>query len=151
MAEFKERLKQLRKEKKMTQVRLGELLNYGYTAIANYESGRNQPAITDLKKIAAIFDVSLDYLLGVSDTRQPYNINQDPEKWNQFLRYYSLLNSKSLNELLLFMQWLTFKEEKEEQDNINKTTPYNEPYAYRKPTAIPSLRVAQNSKEYKKD
>ena len=45
MQEFKDRLKMLRKEKKLTQVKLGEMLNYGYTAIANYESGRNQPSI----------------------------------------------------------------------------------------------------------
>ncbi len=49
--EFKDRLKALRKEKKLTQVKLGEMLNYGYTAIANYESGRNQPSISDLKKL----------------------------------------------------------------------------------------------------
>ena len=52
LQEFKDRLKMLRKEKKLTQVKLGEMLNYGYTAIANYESGRNQPSIPDLKKIA---------------------------------------------------------------------------------------------------
>ena len=50
LQEFKDRLKMLRKEKKLTQVKLGEMLNYGYTAIANYESGRNQPSIPDLKK-----------------------------------------------------------------------------------------------------
>lgn len=35
----------------MTQMRLGNLLNYGYTAIANYESGRNNPCIEDLKNL----------------------------------------------------------------------------------------------------
>ena len=53
--EFKDRLKMLRKEHRYTQVKLGEMLNYGYTAIANYESGRNQPSIPDLKKIASIY------------------------------------------------------------------------------------------------
>ena len=41
--EFKDRLKALRKEKKLTQVKLGEMLNYGYTAIANYESVETSP------------------------------------------------------------------------------------------------------------
>ena len=58
--EFKDRLKMLRKERRLTQVKLGEMLNYGYTAIANYESGRNQPSIPDLKKIAAIFNMKPD-------------------------------------------------------------------------------------------
>ena len=65
--EFKERLKSLRKERKLTQSALGSILNYGYTAISNYESGRNEPSITDLKKIAEFFDVSMDYLLCVND------------------------------------------------------------------------------------
>ena len=80
--EFKDRLKALRKEKKLTQVKLGEMLNYGYTAIANYESGRNQPSISDLKKIASIFNVSMDYLLGVNDIRYPYVIDDETAATN---------------------------------------------------------------------
>ena len=84
--EFKDRLKALRKEKKLTQVKLGEMLNYGYTAIANYESGRNQPSISDLKKIASIFNVSMDYLLGVNDIRYPYVIDDETAAFNEGLR-----------------------------------------------------------------
>lgn len=65
--EFKDRLKKLREEKGLTQKKLASLLNYSYTAIANYESGRNQPKISDLIRLADILNVSVDYLLGVSD------------------------------------------------------------------------------------
>ena len=66
--EFRERLKFLRENyyingKKLTQTQLANILGYGYTAISNYESGRNEPSISDLKKIAGFFNVSLDYLL----------------------------------------------------------------------------------------
>lgn len=104
--EFKDRLKALRKEKKLTQVKLGEMLNYGYTAIANYESGRNQPSIPDLKKIASIFNVSMDYLLGVNDIRYPYVIDDETAKFNEFRRYYSMLEEESKNDLLLYMEFL---------------------------------------------
>ena len=67
--EFKDRLKHLRKEKNLTQIELASLLHYGYTAIANYENGRNQPRISDLVRLANIFGVSLDYLVGVSDVK----------------------------------------------------------------------------------
>lgn len=110
--EFKDRLKILRKEKRLTQVKLGEMLNYGYTAIANYESGRNQPSISDLKKIASIFNVSMDYLLGVNDIRHPYVIDDETAKFNEFRRFYALLNDDSKSELLLFMQWLIERENK---------------------------------------
>ena len=63
--EFKDRLKMLRKERRLTQVKLGEMLNYGYTAIANYESTRNEPSFDDLIKLADLLDVTTDELLGV--------------------------------------------------------------------------------------
>lgn len=63
--EFKTRLKELRKARHMTQSELGKHLCYGYTAIANYESGKNQPSIQVLIKLSELFDVSVDYLLGV--------------------------------------------------------------------------------------
>ena len=64
MKEFAENLKAYRKAKKVTQQELSEALGYGYTAIANYESGRNEPSLQDLVRIADFFDVSVDSLLG---------------------------------------------------------------------------------------
>lgn len=73
--EFKDRLKHLRKEKNLTQIELASILHYGYTAIANYENGRNQPRINDLIRLANAFGVSLDYLVGISDVK--YYMTQD--------------------------------------------------------------------------
>lgn len=140
--EFKDRLKALRKEKRLTQVKLGEMLNYGYTAIANYESGRNQPSIPDLKKIASIFNVSMDYLLGVNDIRHPYVIDDDTAEFNEFRRRYALLNEESKEKLLDYMQFLAFQETTSPRVPANKS--YGEPEL--RPTA---LRVAQKSDEYK--
>lgn len=67
--EFPKRLRALRKEKKLTQTKLASELHYGYTAIANYESGRNEPNIRDLTKLANILNVSIDYLVGNSDIK----------------------------------------------------------------------------------
>ena len=97
--QFKDRLRMLRKEKKMTQMRLGNLLNYGYTAIANYESGRNNPCIEDLKKLAAIFNVSMDYLLCVNDIRHPYIKDDTSNEFNEVRRFYAKLSPKKIDEL----------------------------------------------------
>ena len=67
MLVFSERLREVRKAKDVTQVQLGKMLDYGYTAIANYESGRNEPSHADLCRIADYLDVSIDYLLGRTD------------------------------------------------------------------------------------
>lgn len=68
---FAERLKLLRKEKGMTQSDLSEILGYGYTAIANYESGRNQPSLKDIQRLCKVLNVSSDYLIGISEIRNP--------------------------------------------------------------------------------
>ena len=60
---FKDRLRQLRIERKIGQGELGEILNYGATAISNYETGRNEPSIGDLIRLADFFNVSVDYLI----------------------------------------------------------------------------------------
>ena len=79
--ELAKRLRQLRKENNLTQAKLSSMLNYGYTAIANYESGRNEPSLKDVRKLANIFNVSVDYLIG--------NSNIAHQKQNN---YYEKLN-----------------------------------------------------------
>ncbi len=140
--EFKDRLKMLRKEHRYTQVKLGEMLNYGYTAIANYESGRNQPSIPDLKKIASIFNVSMDYLLGVNDIRHPYVIDDETAEFNEFRRHYAMLNDNSKDDLMLYMQFLIDRQARLEQKG-GKSGEYGE--AEPKSTV---LRAAQKPDDY---
>lgn len=64
---FKERLKYLRTVKGVTQKEVANTLNYGYSAVSNYEGGRCEPSISDLIKLANYFGVSVDYLVGNSD------------------------------------------------------------------------------------
>lgn len=71
---FAKRLRELRKEKGLSQVELGEHLGYGYTAISSYETGRNEPSYSDLIRICEMLDVSADYILGISDIRKPYAV-----------------------------------------------------------------------------
>ncbi len=64
MSDFAKNLRLLRLQRKLTQEKLGCVLHYGSTAIANYESGRNEPSLDDLIRLADFFDVSTDELLG---------------------------------------------------------------------------------------
>lgn len=61
------RLKSLRKEKKLTQAKLANILGVSQQSIAFYENDKREPEIKILKKIADYFDVSVDYLLGRSN------------------------------------------------------------------------------------
>lgn len=60
------RIKYLREKKNMTQTELSEMLEMKtYTTVSKWESDDNFPKGRDLKKLAEIFNVSSDYLLGI--------------------------------------------------------------------------------------
>ena len=59
-----ENLKSLRKEKGLTQDQLSKLIGIAQTTYAGYETGRYEPDIETLIKIADYFKVSVDYLVG---------------------------------------------------------------------------------------
>ena len=67
MAEFKDRIKQLRKSKNLLQRDLSEYLGITVRAYQHYETGTRFPDFKGLQKLADYFQVSVDYLMGRSD------------------------------------------------------------------------------------
>lgn len=66
------RIKDLREDKDMLQKDVAELLNISQTNYSKYELGKINIPINTLKKLALIFDTSIDYLLGLTNERKPY-------------------------------------------------------------------------------
>ncbi len=64
---FSERLKELRKSANLTQQQMAEKLNIKQQSYARYEYGTGEPNLDTVVKLTEIFDVSSDYLLGISD------------------------------------------------------------------------------------
>lgn len=64
---FAERLKELRKEKGISQAALAKGLQVSYAVVCYWETDRSEPTAPNLVKIAEFFDVSVDYLLGRAD------------------------------------------------------------------------------------
>lgn len=58
------RLREIRKSRGISQLRLAMDLNMNQNTISRYETGEREPGISDLIKIADYFDVSIDYLVG---------------------------------------------------------------------------------------
>ena len=58
------RLRELRKENKLSQEKLGKILGVSKVSVSGYESGNRIPSLEILNKILNFFDVSADYLLG---------------------------------------------------------------------------------------
>ncbi|MBQ4121981.1 MAG: helix-turn-helix transcriptional regulator [Clostridia bacterium] len=61
------RLKELRKKRKISQLKLALDLNMSQNSISRYETGEREADYETLIKFADYFDVSLDYLLGRCD------------------------------------------------------------------------------------
>ena len=63
------RIKELREELRWTQEDLGKLLNVQKSAVSKYETGRVQLTDEIIEKLVNIFNVSSDYILGITETR----------------------------------------------------------------------------------
>ena len=72
------RVKELRKQKHITQEELGKVLDIQKAAISKYENGRAEPSTEVLKKMSAYFGVSIDYLLGNSTSKELPGSNLPP-------------------------------------------------------------------------
>ncbi len=58
-------LKELRKEKGLTQKQISKLLSKSETGYASWEQGLAEPSINDIRLLCEIYDVSSDFLLGL--------------------------------------------------------------------------------------
>lgn len=65
--DFSQRIVTIRKQHKMTQEKVGELVNMSQRSVANWESGERCPSIPTLIELSEKFNVSIDYMLGCSD------------------------------------------------------------------------------------
>lgn len=64
------RIRELRKMNGFTQLELANLLNVGQTTVANYEKGIRLPDAAMLNKIASLFGVTMDFLIGRTGTKE---------------------------------------------------------------------------------
>jgi len=71
------RLKQLRENRKLTQEGLAEVIGVSTQQVYRWEVGKNDPTGDMIVKMAMLFEVSSDYLLGLSDDPLPYSSRGD--------------------------------------------------------------------------
>lgn len=62
-----DRIKELRKEKNLSQIQLASQIGVSQKAIDYWELGTNEPKSSYIIKLAKYFDVSADYLLGIDE------------------------------------------------------------------------------------
>lgn len=69
MIDFAQKLKMLRQQRGLTQLQLSQQLNITKAMISAYETGTRYPSFDILIKIARLFNVTTDYLLGLENNK----------------------------------------------------------------------------------
>ena len=64
---FKNRLKELRLSKGLSQMQLAKQLNISQSAIAKWELGKTEPTASYIIMLAVFFNETTDYLLGLEN------------------------------------------------------------------------------------
>ena len=63
-----ERIKELRKKRKLSQRELAERINVSQQTVGSWETGRSEPNSDMMLRLSELFGVTLDYLLGKNQT-----------------------------------------------------------------------------------
>lgn len=71
------RIKELREDADLTQLEFSKILNISNSTLSQYEAGNRMPGDEIKKAIAKYFNVSLDYLMGASNVRNPYKDKEE--------------------------------------------------------------------------
>ena len=72
MVKYTERLRELREDHDLTQAELGKLLNKSQQGYNHIEAGRAELKIDDLIKLCKFYNLSADYLIGLTDKKISY-------------------------------------------------------------------------------
>ena len=102
---FVKRLKELRKEKGMTQDEVAHALGVGRTTYQGYETGKIVPPADRMFRIADLFAVPIEWLIGGTEYRDP-NANRNPDM---------------IYQLSLFIAWLEQSERPRLVDGVELT------------------------------
>lgn len=70
--DYRERIRNIREDRDLTQKQLGEILNKSQQGYNHIESGRAELKIEDLIKLCKFYNVSADYLIGLCNKPKSY-------------------------------------------------------------------------------
>lgn len=75
-----ERLKELRKERKLTQLQMQMMTGIDQSDYSKIENGKRYYTFEQCKRIAVALNTSMDYLAGLTDEKAPYKRNDTTQK-----------------------------------------------------------------------
>lgn len=98
------RIKELREKHHMSQVRLGIELEVTQETISAYEVEKHYPSAKTLIKMSELFSASIDYILGLSDTKMLIDTNNLSNDELKILSLFRELDTIQKNKTIAYMQ-----------------------------------------------
>lgn len=71
---YRERLRGLREDRDLTQAEIGQILKKSQQGYNHIEAGRAELKIEDLVKLCRFYDVSADYVIGLTNEAKSYKV-----------------------------------------------------------------------------
>lgn len=122
------RIRQLREEKNITQVRLSIELEVSQETISAYEMGKHYPSVKSLLKLRRIFGVNTDYILGLSEQR--YDIPSAdalPADEAELLHSYRLLDEVGREKIKSYLDGYLSSMSRPSHPQLPSNPPYKLP------------------------
>ena len=101
---MKNRIRELRKQRHMSQIYLSIELEVSQESISAYENGKCYPSFQSLLKLSEIFNSSIDYIMGLSDKNSTSRQLTDSE--NECLSLFNRLDEADKIRAISYMQGL---------------------------------------------
>ena len=70
--DYRQRIRDIREDRDLTQSFVGRLLDKSQQGYNHIEAGRAELKIDDLKKLCEYYDISADYIIGLTDIKKSY-------------------------------------------------------------------------------
>ena len=107
-----EQLSEIRKDKGYTQEDLAEVLHVTKSTLSNYENDRRTPDIAFIKSFSKVMDVSVDYIIGITEIPQGISILKKRIGKNttveQIINMLLTLDSKHGEDLVSQLNYISF-------------------------------------------
>ena len=101
------RLKAIRKENKMTQREFADKFKISQSSYCGYENGSTVPTLFFLIQVAQEFNISMDYLTGLSESKKGLQADED------YQYFVDLINKESVDTLVVGLPYNMMGEEQE--------------------------------------
>ena len=74
---YQNRLRDVRVDRDLTQAEVGKILNKSQQGYNHIETGRAELKIEDLIRLCEFYDLSADYLIGLTNTPKSYKVSEE--------------------------------------------------------------------------